>query len=95
MIELIGIDALNDEETVVVDVRQPEELRDDPIADHPHIKTPPLHIPLPEFVARLGELPTNKRLAFICAGNIRSRQAADYCAARGYDKVCVLDKFTL
>lgn len=92
--EMISITQLNDTETVIIDVRQPEELADDPIT-HAEIKTPPINIPLPEFVARINELPTDKRLAFICAGNIRSRQAADYLSAQGRDNICVLDKFSL
>ncbi len=94
MIDLIDIKTLNDTKTIVIDVRQPEELVEDPL-HHPNIETPPLHIPLPELVRRLKELPKDKRLAFLCAGNIRSRQAAEYLHANGHGNVCVLDKFSL
>ncbi len=94
MVDLISIDNLNDTDTVVVDVRQPEELLADPLT-HAQIQTPPLHIPLPELLSRLDEIPTEKRWAFVCAGNVRSRQAAEYLYAKGYEKVCILDKFTI
>ena len=94
MPELIPIKNLNDHPTIIIDVRQPEELTTDPLI-HPLITKKPLNIPLPELVARLDELPQNKRLAFICAGNVRSRQAANYLAAHGHNDVCILDKFSL
>ncbi len=88
MIELITREDI-DPNTCIIDVRQPEELAADPI------DLSALHIPLPELIARLSELPEGKRLAFLCAGNIRSRQAAEYLAAKGYNNVCILDKFSL
>lgn len=94
MADLINIKDLNDQPTIIVDVRQPEELLADPVR-HPLITHRPLHIPLPELLARRNELPTDKRIAFLCAGNIRSRQAADYFSAQGMDNVCILDKFSL
>lgn len=94
MIELISIDNLNDSPTTIIDVRQPDELINDPVT-HPSITTTPLNIPLPELISRLNELPTDKRLAFLCAGNVRSQQAAEYLIAKGYEKICVLDKFSL
>lgn len=94
MVNMISIENLHDQPTTIIDVRGADEIADDPLR-HPLITQQPLHIPLPEFVARINELPDDTRLAFICAGNIRSRQAADYLAARGYDNVCVLDKFSL
>lgn len=91
---MISIDQLNDTDTIIIDVRNPDELIADPL-HNPQITHMPINIPLPEFISRMNELPEGKRLAFICAGNIRSRQAADYLAARGYDNVCVLDKFSV
>ncbi len=88
MVDLISKDSVP-ENTCIIDVRQPEELEADPLPFEA------LHIPLPEFVAREDELPTDQPLAFICAGNIRSRQAAEYLAAKGRDNVYVLDKFSL
>lgn len=91
---MISIETLNDTETIIIDVRQPEEIKADPLQNQ-LIKSPPLNIPLPELVDRLGELPKDKRLAFICAGNIRSVQAVQYLSANGYDNICVLDKFSV
>lgn len=93
-VEMISIEQLADMPSIIVDVRQADELIADPLT-HGAITETPLHIPLPEFVARIDELPTDKRLAFVCAGNIRSRKAADYLKAQGRDDVCVLDKFSL
>lgn len=94
MPDLISIDQLNDTDTIIIDVRNPDELETDPLT-HEQINTAPINIPLPEFIARINELPEGKRLAFLCAGNVRSRQAADYLAAKGYKNICVLDKFSL
>lgn len=88
MVDLISKEELT-ENTCIIDVRQPEELEADPLP------LASLHIPLPEFIARQGELPTDQPLAFICAGNIRSRQAAEYLSAKGRSDVYVLDKFSL
>ncbi len=92
--ELISIQDLNDTDTIIIDVRQAEEIIDDPI-QHENIKQSPLHIPLPELTERLDELPKDQRLAFLCAGNIRSKKAADYLLASGTENVCILDKFSL
>ncbi len=94
MIEMISIDTLNEQETTIIDVRQPEEISADPL-QNPLIKNEPTNIPLPELINRLDELPTGKRLAFICAGNIRSRQAVEYLDAKGYENICILDKFSV
>lgn len=75
-------------ETIVIDVRELEELDVDPIPNA-------LHIPLMEIPNRLADLPQNKPIAFVCAGNIRSRHAADYVAGLGFSNVFVLDKFSL
>lgn len=91
---MITINNLNDTETIIIDVRQPEELIADPLV-HADIKQTPLNIPLPELITRLDELPEGKRLAFICAGNIRSVQAAEYLTAKGHKNIVVLDKFSL
>ncbi len=94
MADMITIDTLNAQDTIIIDVRQPEELVADPLR-HESILTQPINIPLPELVARQDEMPKDKRLAFICAGNIRSVQAVEYLSAKGYENICVLDKFSL
>ena len=65
-----------------------EEIEADPIdgAFHMELSTVP---------SRYQELPEDKLLAFVCAGNVRSVQAAEYLAAMNYGQVCVLDKFSL
>lgn len=75
-------------DVLIVDVREAEELELDPIPGA-------LHIPLMDIPARLNDLPKEKPIAFICAGNIRSRHAADYVFAQGFKDVFVLDKFSL
>lgn len=88
MIELISKDELQKREHIVIDVRTDPELVEDPVeAD--------LHIELSQIPEKYQELPQDKWLAFVCAGNVRSRQAAEYIGAMGFDKVCVLDKFSL
>lgn len=94
MPDMISINELNNEDTVIIDVRNPDEIVADPL-NNPLIQTAPINIPLPEFIARINELPEGKRLAFICAGNVRSRQAAEYLSARGHNNACILDKFSL
>jgi adenylyltransferase/sulfurtransferase len=84
---LLGYDELPFN-TLIVDVREAEELEMDPIPGA-------LHIPLMQIPERLDDLPENRTLAFVCAGNIRSRHAADYLTARGFSNIVVLDKFSL
>lgn len=90
MIELISMDELRqgDEAYVIVDVRTHGEIAADPVADA-------IHIELSEIPVRYNELPAEKLLAFVCVGNIRSRQAAEYISALGFENVVVLDKFSL
>jgi rhodanese-related sulfurtransferase len=90
MIEMLSARALSAEPNhLVVDVRSADEVAADPIAGA-------INIPLPELLGRLDELPRDRRLAFVCAGNVRSVKAAEYLSgALGWDNVCVLDKFSL
>lgn len=88
MIELLSLEELQSHDHVIVDVRTEGEIMDDPIEGA-------LHIELTQIPARHEELPKDKLLAFVCAGNIRSAKAAEYLAALGYDNVVVLDKFSI
>lgn len=88
MIELVSIHDLEGKDYMIVDVRTLGEIQSDPV----HGAT---HIELTEIPARHEELPKDILLAFVCAGNIRSRQAAEYLSALGYKNVAVLDKFSL
>ena len=88
MITIISMQELQPQNHQIVDVRTGEEIKQDPIAGA-------LHIEVSEIPARHGELPRDKVLAFVCAGNVRSVQAAEYLQAMGYDNIVVLDKFSL
>ena len=88
MPELISMDDLKEKDHLIVDVRTTEEIKIDPIEDA-------LHMELQSIPIRHEELPKDKLLAFVCAGNIRSAQAAQYLKGLGYDNVIILDKFSI
>ncbi|VVB56701.1 Thiosulfate sulfurtransferase GlpE [uncultured archaeon] len=44
-----------------------------------------IHIPLPELMARAGELPNDKPLVFICRTGGRSLRAAQVADGMGYE----------
>ncbi len=92
MTDLISLENLNKREHIIIDVRADWEIEADPIIG---AKGEILHIELTSIPSRYNELPRDKLLAFVCAGNIRSAQAAEYLASRGYENICVLDKFSL
>ncbi len=73
------------ENTLIIDVGTDGEIAVDPIEGA-------LHIEISTIPARYTELPKNKPLAFACASNIRSAQAAAFVQAMGYDGVCIYDK---
>jgi len=66
------------DDTVVVDVRRPDEY------ESGHVKGA-LHIPVDDVLARIEELPTDKRLLFICAAGVRSGLACEMASAMGLD----------
>lgn len=84
-IPLIAPRDLKDDNTLVIDVRTLGEIESDPIegALHMEVTTVPQHY---------SELPHDKRLAFACASNIRSAQAAAFVQGMGYKNVCIYDK---
>jgi len=88
-IEMFTMADLASKDHVIIDVRNDDEVEADPLEGNV------VHIALPEIPARMDELPADKLLAFVCAGNVRSFKAAEYAAARGMDNICVLDKFSL
>jgi len=88
MTELISMDDLKTKDHIIIDVRTADEINNDPITGAKHIE-------LQTIPSRLDELPKDKLLAFVCAGNIRSAQAAQYLKGIGYDNVIVLDKFSI
>ena len=90
MTEMITMKELARKDHVIVDVRRDEELEADPIASDNLI-----HMEVSTVPSRHGELPKDTLLAFVCAGNVRSVQAAEYLRALGYENICVLDKFSI
>ena len=88
MPELISMDDLKEKDHLIVDVRTNEEIATDPIEGA-------LHMELQTIPIRHEDLPKNKLLAFVCAGNIRSAQATQYLEGLGYDNVIILDKFSI
>lgn len=66
------------DDTVVVDVRRPDEY------EAGHVKGA-LFIPVDDVLARIEELPTDKRLLFICAAGVRSGLACEMASAMGLD----------
>ena len=86
--ELVTREDLQKQDHLIVDVRTHEEVAADPIEGA-------LHMELQTIPARYNELPEDKLLAFVCAANFRSVQAAEFMAAMGRSNVCVLDKFSL
>jgi rhodanese-related sulfurtransferase len=63
---------------VVVDVRRDDEW----VTGH---VTGALHIPIDDLGDRIGEVPTDKKVLFICAAGVRSGLACEMAAAMGYD----------
>ncbi len=92
-IETITVHHIEDEKSIIIDVRDPVEVEINPIK-HPLISQLPHNIPLPELSACLNEIPKDKRIILLCHKNIRSIHAALYLISKGYYKVCVLDRFS-
>lgn len=67
-----------DEDTVVVDVRRADEYASG------HV-TGALSIPVDDILTRIDELPTDKKILFICAQGVRSGLAAEMAGAMGMD----------
>ena len=68
----------NDENVVFIDVRRTEEYLEG------HIKNA-LFITVDDVLARIDELPKDKKLMFICAMGVRSGLACEMAAAMGID----------
>jgi rhodanese-related sulfurtransferase len=86
-IEWNDLDELaNDPETVILDVRNPGEVRNaGPIAHGA------LYIPLDELRGRLGELPKDKRIVVSCASGQRAYYACRILTQSGFPNVSNLD----
>ena len=66
------------DDVVVVDVRRPDEYTQGHVKDA-------LFIPVDDVLARIDELPQDKKLLFICAMGVRSGLACEMAAAMGID----------
>ena len=66
------------DDVVFVDVRRPDEYAEG------HIKEA-LFIPVDDVLARIDELPEDKKLLFICALGVRSGLACEMASAMGID----------
>jgi rhodanese-related sulfurtransferase len=67
---------------VLIDVRQPAELR------HGHVRGS-VNIPLTELRHRLHELDAQRKVAFLCHSGARSSRATAIAIKAGYDAVNV------
>ena len=59
---------------VIIDVRRPDEW----VTGH---AKGAIHIPIDDLLDRMGEIPQDKKLLFICAAGVRSGLACEYVAA--------------
>ncbi len=64
--------------TVVIDVRRDDEW----VTGH---VTGAIHIPVDDLTDRISEIPTDKKLLFICAAGVRSGLACEMAVAMGYE----------
>jgi rhodanese-related sulfurtransferase len=71
---------LLEEGAVLIDVREPEEWQ---VGRAPQA----VHIPLGELGARLGELPSDRKLIMVCRSGGRSARAAEALLERGLPAV--------
>jgi len=65
-----------DVDVAFIDVRRPDEYADG------HVKNS-ISIPVDDLLARIDELPADKKLLFICAQGVRSGLACEMAAAMG------------
>ncbi len=65
-----------DANVVIVDVRRPDEYAEGHIKDV-------IFMPVDDVLARVDELPKDKKLLFICAQGVRSGLACEMAAAMG------------
>jgi glyoxylase-like metal-dependent hydrolase (beta-lactamase superfamily II)/rhodanese-related sulfurtransferase len=84
-IEAVGIAALQarDPETLLLDVREPDEYL------HGHVPGA-VNIPQADLASRLDELPREQRLLLICEHGMRSLRAAQFLRQMGYERVATV-----
>jgi rhodanese-related sulfurtransferase len=66
------------DDVAFIDVRRPDEYAEG------HVKGA-IYIPVDDVLARIDELPDDKKLLFICAQGVRSGLACEMAAAMGID----------
>ncbi len=66
--------------TILIDVRQPNEVKQGKIPSA-------INIPLGQIVQRLSEIPKEKHVFLYCRSGMRSRQAAKMLLSRGFEQV--------
>ena len=71
-----AIEMYHQEDTVVIDVRRPDEYAAGHVAEA-------LSIPVDDILSRFDELPNSKKLLFICEVGVRSGLACEMAAAMG------------
>ena len=71
-----ALEMYHQEDTVVIDVRRPDEYAAGPVAAA-------LSIPVDDILSRFDELPNSKKLLFICEVGVRSGLACEMAAAMG------------
>jgi len=71
-----ALEMYQQEDTVVIDVRRPDEYAAGHVADA-------LSIPVDDILSRFDELPKGKNLLFICEVGVRSGLACEMAAAMG------------
>jgi rhodanese-related sulfurtransferase len=69
-----------DPSALLLDVREPAEWEDAHVAGS-------VHIPMGQFVARIGEVPTDRPLVVVCHSGHRSAQVTAWLVQQGYDAV--------
>lgn len=72
----------NNEDFVILDVRNPNEL-----VSGPAPLKGAVNIPLPELSKRYSELPAGKDIVAVCMSGFRSAKAADFLIQKGFEKV--------
>ena len=70
------------DDALLIDVREADEWAEERV---PSAR----HLPMSEFVARQGELPTDQRLYILCHVGARSARVAAYLQQQGVDAVNV------
>ena len=81
-VDEVGIEALDTRpaDSVVIDVREPEEFA------HGHVPDA-VSLPQADLATRLGELPRDKTIYTICAVGMRSLRAAQFLKQMGFEQV--------